>query len=314
MKKKRALVLVIAALLLVTAACGGGAKGGETAAARPASSADSAGGWDAQESMDMGIMDPTATEAGGGSSVYQNSGTKLIRRAELSIQTERFDEAAAALEGLVSGCGGYFETSSVYGGGIHNTNATRRGEYVVRIPAERYDEFFRGTGDLGYVVSSTESSEDIGELYFDTESRLKSQRIKQERLLSLLEQAATMEDIIGLENALSDTEYQIEQLTSTLNRYDSLVGFSTFTICLDEVRKVNEVVGETASLAERMAAGFAASLEGFGRGCQDLLVWLSYHLLGLVVLAAAAAAAGFAGWRILRKHRAKRRGTEEQGR
>ena len=83
---------------------------------------------------------------------------------------------------------------------------------------------------LGYITESSESSEDVGERYYDAETRLKTQRTKQERLLALLEQADTMEDIISLENALGDVEYQIEQLSSTLNRYDALISYSTFTI------------------------------------------------------------------------------------
>ncbi len=51
-----------------------------------------------------------------GGSIYQNPGVKLIRRAELSIQTEQFDESREALNTLVASCGGYFENSSEYGG------------------------------------------------------------------------------------------------------------------------------------------------------------------------------------------------------
>ena len=71
------------------------------------------------------------------------------------------------------------------------------------------------------MVSQSGSAEDVGQNYSDIELRLQTQRTKQERLLALLEKAATMEDIISLENALSETEYQIEQYTSDLKRYDS---------------------------------------------------------------------------------------------
>ena len=69
-------------------------------------------------------------------SVYQNPGVKLIRRAELNIQTTEFDRVSAALDGLVSGCGGYFESKSVYGGSYRDVNVSRSGEYIVRGPAE----------------------------------------------------------------------------------------------------------------------------------------------------------------------------------
>lgn len=312
---KRKLFAVSLALMLLLAGCGGGAAGGE-AAGTPASSAPQSTGaaadngyWDMAggEGADY-LPEPEAPGAQEGmasldSSVYQNPGAKLIRRAELSIQTEQFDESREALNTLVASCGGYFENSSEYGGSRRDVNASRRGEYVVRVPAEKYDQFLSQTGDLGYVTNKNENSEDIGERYYDTEARLKTQRTKRERLLALLEKAETMEDIIVLESALSDVEYQIEQYSSELNRYDALVSFATFTISLSEVGKVTQEVGETASLGQRMAAGFQSSLRGLSQGFQNFLIWLSYNLFLVVILAAAAVVAVIIGKRELKKLR-----------
>lgn len=242
-------------------------------------------------------------ENGGGGTVYQNPEAKLIRRAELSIQTEQFDQSVTALERLTDQCGGYFENASLYGGGYRDAYASRSGDYVVRVPAKNYDKFLSGTGDLGYVTSKSESSQDVGEEYYDIETRLKTQRTKQERLLALLEKAETMEDIISLESALSDVEYQIEMYSSDLRRYDALVGFSTFQIRLDEVGRVTEEVGETASLGARMAAGFQASVRGLGEGFQNFLIWTSYNIFLLVILAGAAVVAVVVSRRALRTRR-----------
>lgn len=304
MKRTKRLVLWLAALILL-ASCG--AKNSTGGA--PASSN---GGWEmetgaasdsaAAESLPMV---PEETGDRQDSRVYQNAGAKLIRRAELTIQTTEFDQAAEALNQLVVDNGGYFENASVYGGSYRNASARRSGEYIVRVPADKFLDFQSSAGELGYVTSSTESSEDVGERYYDAESRLKTQRTKQERLLSLLEKEATMEDIIDLENALSDVEYQIEQLSSQLNRYDALISYATFTIQLEEVAKFTEEVGETASLGQKMAAGFAASGEGLVRGFQNFLVWVSYHIFGLAVFAVVVILGVTAGRRQLKKVRGR---------
>lgn len=317
---KRKLFAVSLAVMLLLAGCGGGAAGGANQNA-PASSAPSGGDYVENGYWDMGTgggesyypeePDAPMESENQDSSVYQNPGAKLIRRAELSIQTEQFDESREALNTLVAGCGGYFENSSEYGGSRRDVNASRRGEYTVRIPAEKYDHFLSQTGDLGYVTNKNESSEDVGERYYDTEARLKTQRTKQERLLALLEKAETMEDIITLESALSDVEYQIERYSSELNRYDALVGFATFNIYLSEVSRVTQEVGETASLGQRMAAGFQSSLRGLSQGFQNFLIWLSYNLFLVVILAAAAVVAVIIGKRELKKLR-KRNGPEDK--
>lgn len=310
MRGKKLFALCLALTLVLCSACGGGSA--QNSAAAGDTAASSAGGMDYNSGgagMDMELYEPSApqesqsasTTEGEDGSVYQNAGAKLIRRAELSIQTTQFDQAAQALQVLVEDCGGYFENSSVYGGSYRDANARRSGEYVVRIPAEKYNEFLSATGDLGYVTQLTESSEDVGEQYYDTEARLKTQRTKQERLLALLEKAENMEDIISLESALSEVEYQIEQYTSTLNRYDALIGFSTFNIYLNEVAKVTEEVGETASLGSRMAAGFQSSVDGLVNGSRELLVWISYNFIVLAVLAVAVAVGALVGWRQYRK-------------
>lgn len=311
---KRKMFAVSLAALLLLAGCGGAGKASNGAAAgTPASSAPSSPGADAESSYwDMGGGDaqfapaePGAPESAAyqGSSVYQNPGAKLIRRAELSIQTEQFDESEAALKKLVADCDGYFENASIYGGGYRDAYARRSGNYTVRVPAEKYDRFLSATGELGYVTGKNESSEDVGERYYDTEARLKTQRTKQERLLALLEKAETMDDIIRLESALSEVEYQIEQYSSELKRYDALIGFSTFTISLDEVRRITEEVGETASLGQRMAAGLQSSGRGLVRGFQDFLIWASYNIFLLVILAGAAVVAVIVGKRKVKQLR-----------
>ncbi|MCI9671250.1 MAG: DUF4349 domain-containing protein [Lawsonibacter sp.] len=312
---KRKLFAITLAAILLLAGCGAGSSDSKGAENSPDSSAPS-GAWSGADGgyWDMGASDympapeapgepgtPIETEYQQEDGIYQNPRAKLIRRAEISIQTEQFDQSKAALDQLVAECNGYFENSSEYGGSRRDVNASRRGEYTVRVPAEKYDQFLSQTGELGYVTSKNESSEDVGERYYDTEARLKTQRTKQERLLALLEKAETMEDIITLENALSEVEYQIEQYSSELNRYDALVGFSTFNIYLNEVGRVTQEVGETASLGQRMAAGFQASVRGLGEGFQNLLIWVSYNVFLVAVLAAVAVAGVFLGRRELKK-------------
>lgn len=296
MKKK--FVLALATLMLLLSGCGRSEELGAAApeAAFPMKKNEAA--------MDYATSEPAATQestAGGkelpmapqysqsaGDSVYQRADAKLIRRCSIELQTTEFDEAINALYEMVDAQGGYFENSSVYGGGYYNANARRSGEYVIRIPAERYNAFRSGVGELGYVSVNNESTEDIGTQYYDTEARLKTLRTKQERLLILLEKAATMEDIIELESALGDVEYEIERNSSTLNRYDGLVNFATFNVNISEVVRVEETPGQADSLGARMSAGFRSGLDDLKDSAEDFMVWVSYNVVGLTLFAVAA--------------------------
>lgn len=245
------------------------------------------------------------------SSVYRDEDVKLIRRANLTVQTTEFDKAVAALELLVGELGGYYENAELRSGSYYNQNSNRSGNYTIRIPAERYEDFMSQVDGIGYLARKNESSEDVGEAYHDIETRLKTQRTKQERLLDLLKKAQSMEDIIALENALTDVEYYIEQYTSDLNRYDGLVSFATIHLSLDEMVKIVDEPGEKAGLFTRMKAGVVSSADGLVTGVQDVLIWASYHLFGLLVFAAAVSAGVLFGRRYVKVKKAGKNAAAE---
>ncbi len=298
MRRMGAIVTALV-LVLTLPACGGG--GGDAAGNSTAAADTAAGGELALGAPDLETESAPAEEDSG-TPAQPGQNAKLIRRAELSVQTEAFDQAAAALEELVEACGGYFQSARVEGGSLRDQDAARYGAYVIRLPEGQFDAFLEQSGSLGYVTQRTESSENVSQAYYDTETRLATQRTKQERLLALLAQADTMESIIALESALSETEYEIQSLTLDLERYDDLIDYATVDLSLQEVVRVSQTPGETAGLLERMGAGLAASGEGLVRGGQELLVWLSYHLFQ-AVLVLAIAAGGVLSWKQWRKKR-----------
>ena len=285
--KRNRLLLPLALLLLLTCAC----SGGNTSAA---SSAGEEAAPEAMAPMEATVADQRlnfseSESAAGKSRVYSDENAKLIRRASARLQTDDFSAAEAALNALVVEQGGYYESAAVEGGGYYDRNAARYGSYVIRVPRQAYDTFLSGVDGVGYVVSLNQSSEEIGEVYFDTEARLRTQQTKQTRLLALLEQAATMEDIIDLENALSEVEYQIEQYSSELRRYDSLVDYATIGVELYEVRRLSDGAGTADRLGTRISTALSEGAQGAGEALGNVIVWCAYHLIALLVLAAAAA-------------------------
>ena len=182
--------------------------------------------------------------------------------------------------------GGYSENSSLRTGG----SGYRWADYTVRVPAERYDEFLLRAGELCNLTWRSESAENVTEAYYDTEGRLRTQQIKLERLQELLSRAEVMEDIITIESAISETEYQIESLSGTLRRYDALVDFATVSINLREVYKLSSVEEVPDSFAARIGSAFTAGLTAFTSGAENLIVGLAYSWMWLLTLAVILAA------------------------
>lgn len=284
--KKRLLPLFLA-LLLSLSACGSSSGGSDSSASAGNASADN--GW-AEAAMDA------ADTAGGADFSAVRRNAKLILNADLSLETQDFEKSAADIEKMTAEAGGYIESSGTYG-----DTGSRSANYTLRVPQEKFEQFYAQLGENMHVVSRSRSSEDVTEQYTDIETRLATLQTKHERLLSLLEKADKMEDIIALENALADCEYEIDSLTGSKRRYDDLVGFSTFYINLREVQTLTATADGT---------GFGAQLSQAAKtGARGLADVVRGTILGVVmfwpavILVIAGTAAGVI---LYRRRKAKR--------
>ena len=240
--------------------------------------------------------------------IYNNESNKIIRTANLTIQAVDFDSTIEALNRLTSENGGYYETAEVASGGYYNQRANRSAYYVVRIPKENFVAFRDGAGSIGHVYSISENAQDVGETYYDTEARLATLTTKRDRLLALLEKAEVMEDIITLESALADVQYEIDMHTATLRKYDSLIGYSTFYIRINEVEKISEEPSVKETFGSKFISSLKAGFEDFGEGVQDFVIWLARNLIGVIIFAAVVVAVILVVRRQVRRRRSNKQG------
>ena len=197
----------------------------------------------------------------------------------------------------MSDVGGYFESRSVDQGHYRSMDA------VVRVPAAEFLSFLDRAGETAHVANRAEYLDDVSEAYYDSEARLTTQRTKLERLQTLLGQAESMEDIIALESAISETELLIESLTGSLRRYDSLIAYSTVTVHLQEVYRLSEDEAVPQTFWQRVGSALG---DGWQRGVErleDMVILAAGNWLSLLLTAAVVTAVVLA----FRKHRKKRK-------
>lgn len=286
MKKRSLAILLTVLLLLALTACGSSAKSATPSAApMPAPAAPTASGngyWAADEAAEM-PMEMEASKAAGGETGSTRAslpeGVKMIYRANLELETTEYEKAQSDIATLTNQLGGYFEEQS----SNNYSSGYRSASYTVRVPAEQFETFLHQIGALCRVRYQSQTAEDVSETYYDMESRLETAKIKLDRLQELLSKAELMEDIITLESAISDTEYQIEALSGHLRHYDSLIGYSTIYVTLNEVYRVSETDNAPLTFPQRINNAFREGLRDFGSFCEDLAEWLAYSWIGLLV-------------------------------
>lgn len=223
-----------------------------------------------------------ASGGAGGSIDYDNAilqpgvNRKIIYEGSISAQTTNFDEDSSAILSKLNDFGGYVQSSSVTGTKPEEWQENgRNAQMTLRVPSKKFDEFMKFLGSMGETLSNSVNGQDISLQYFDTETKLETLRTREDRLQELLKQAATMEDIIELEQALADVSYEIQSLEMNLRDYDSLIDFSTVTISLQEVQVVNKVTPSSPkTLGERISSGFYSVLNVLADIGEGLLVFL----------------------------------------
>ena len=292
--KRKLFALALALLLVLSMAACGGSKSAEFTAEAPAASADMAYPMEPGMAEEMGFdFSSTASSGTNGGAAYP-AGQKLIRTAQMNLETTDFEKAVQGLTDLTEQMGGYFESSSV-----GKRSNGRWADYTVRIPAEKYQSFLDQAGELCHETWRDTQQEDISERYYDTQGRLKTQQIKLERLQALLAKAENMEDIITIESAISETEQMIDDLSGTLRHYDGQVDYATVSISLSEVYKLSNVEEVPDSFMSRLGKAFTGGLADFADGLENFAVALAYGWMWLLILVVVAVAVV----RVLRKRR-----------
>lgn len=291
MKKGKLLTALLLSVTLLTS-CGGAEETSDKSVSSMATESAEAYGADVYEEK---LADETTMENGSSSNGVsaETSGTtpasterKLIRTVDMNLETLEYDETIAYIQDSITKLGGYMENLSLEGSSLYDVGGLRYAEMTARIPKDKTEEFLKGMDENTTIRRKSETTEDVTLNYVDIESHKKVLQVEQERLLSILEQASTLEEIITLESRLSEVRYDIQNYESTLRRYDNLVDYTTVNIDVSEVERIKEAPKETAW--GRMTSGFAESFwdvcDGIKEFCIGFVVRIPYLVVYGVII------------------------------
>ena len=211
-------------------------------------------------------------------------GRKIIKTVNVVSETKELDSVLARIESEVSALGGYIQSSNVYGKS-YEKYSDRHANYTLRIPAEKLDGFMNSMSGLVNITSKTEKVDDITDSYADAEARLTTLKTEETRLLELLAKAEKLEDIITLEERISNVRYEIESYEARIRNYDTLIAFSTVNIELSEVIDYTPEPIKNPTFGERIGKAFSDSWKEFADNCKSFAVGFVYALPTLLVLA-----------------------------
>jgi hypothetical protein len=208
----------------------------------------------------------------------------VIRNGSISIVVKDTRAAQQSIQHMVTEMAGEgaFVVSSEEQGGIEGSSP-----YItmaIRVPATRFDEVMDRLAKMAVdVTNRNESGQDVTEEYVDLQARLESLETARQRLLKIMEDARTTDELLKAEGQLTQREAEIESIKGRVQYLTQSARLSSIHIELQPYILSQPVVGARWRPAETVRGAFEAlvdSLRSFG----DFLIFFIIAILPWLLL------------------------------
>ncbi len=258
---KRVFAFVFAALFIVCcfASCG----------KESVNKGDSTMGYISDEQFSTSVDDTVSAER------------KLVKTAELSVETKKYDDFIKLINKKTTEMGGYIESSSTSGSSenLYGRNAT----ITARIPAEKLDEFVSLVGDAATVVYNNTNVEDITSEYIDVESRIAALEAEQAALMEMIKKASDVNQLLDIQARLSEVNGNLESYKAQLKVFSEQVAMSTVTMNIDEVDR--ESAAEKRGFWSEVGSRLSDNVYNIGQGLRAIAIWFISSLPYFAIVA-----------------------------
>ena len=282
--------------LFLTVACGGDDDGdddsGSAMDVMPVAQATTATGGSAMDtSASSGESAGAAATPAGDSPAdarqpAQGWQQRIIRTANVTLKVVEGEAGVgSALESvrvMATAKGGFVFSSNSY-----IEQERQFAQITIQVPVEQFDSTMndlRSAAFVEEVVREESSTQDVSEEFVDNESRLNALRETERRFLALLSEAETVEDILRLEQELTELRSQIETIQGRQNYLEQVTSFSTITVALQPSGEVVEpqIAGSDgfsiSNIGERAWDNSRGAIEAI------LIVTITLTIVGAAVL------------------------------
>ena len=183
-----------------------------------------------------------------GASVVQGQANRqLVIEASLGLEVTDIDARVREIESIAAGFGGWTESAEVSGDG-----GLRSARVSVRVPAVKVGDAMIQFRGLGRVVDEQVSATDVTEQLVDNDARLAAWRTQETRLIRLLESARTVEDIVEIEQRISEVRTDIEVVEATQRNLAGRVATALVTV---QLALPNRLVSEAPDATLTLSVG-----------------------------------------------------------
>lgn len=224
---------------------------------------------------------------------------RIIRTAEMSVETDAPEGAVSKVAALADAKGGFVVSSETSRSKDADGAETVSTTIVFRVPVGAFDDALAAVRAMGSRVSSEKvTGQDVTEEYVDLEARIRAQRAVEEQYMSILREARTIPDILAVQQKLGEARTEIERAEGRRQYLESQTSLSTITV---HVARHIEAV-------DASGPGFARSISEAGHDAVAVAIAIINGAIRLVgVLLPVGLLVGVPAWLLVRTWRRRRR-------
>ena len=205
----------------------------------------------------------------------------IIRSADLRLIVEDPSKTLELIRQQAQNEGGWVVSSNIY---RYDSSSNEEATITVRIPAEKFYLFLEATKVQSVrVIAFNESGEDVTNQFVDLNSRLKTLRATEERLLTFLAETKKMQDALELSRELERLQTEIELLQGQIKYLSESADFSAITITLTREplsQPITPNIWQPSGTAKRAIETLLNFLQAF----VDLLIWFTIVWLPFLLI------------------------------
>jgi len=191
---------------------------------------------------------------------------KIIKDGSISIKVIDIEKGKTQADAMVKNANAYYEKE-----GFDNTGNTLSYNLKIRIPVGNFEKFItaieNGTGEI---TSKNIEARDVTEEFIDLESRLKNKKLYLNRYHQLLSKAASVKDILAIEENIRVLQEEIESSEGRLKYLNDQIAFSTLDLTLYQEKEYIYKPQKQDNFLERLKT----SIHNGWTAVVDFFLWL----------------------------------------
>lgn len=206
---------------------------------------------------------------------------KIIKSANLDMTVQSLDKFTENVNAKLDAYGGYVSSES-----DQNYSDSRICYMTVHVPAEKLEIFLSDVEALGKVNSKNVGSDDVTDSYIDSEAKIKSLQTELDSLLKILEKAENLEDVIKLQERISQVRGELDSYKSQLKALEGQIEYAKVDINVSEELHTVKTDG---SFGSQVKEKFLKSIYSIGDFFVEFAITFVGSIPYILIIAAVAA-------------------------